>query len=60
MNLSVIGKACLLYANDQEDKLPPDLQTLVKEGNLLPTSLESKRKPMPEVKPRPAAAPQAR
>lgn len=45
MNLSAIGKACLLYANDQADKLPPDLQTLVKEGNLPPTLLESKRKP---------------
>jgi len=45
VNLSAVGKACLLYADDHEDKLPPDLQALVKEGNLSPTSLESKRKP---------------
>jgi beta-lactamase regulating signal transducer with metallopeptidase domain len=44
-NLSALGKACLLYANDHEDKLPPDLQTLVKEMNLSPNVLESKRQP---------------
>jgi prepilin-type processing-associated H-X9-DG protein len=44
-NLSGIGKACLIYANDHEDKLPPDLQTLVKEVELSPKALESKRKP---------------
>ncbi len=44
-NLSGIGKALLLYANDHDDKLPPDLQTLVKETNLAPAALESKRKP---------------
>ena len=44
-NLSGIGKTCLIYANDHDDKLPPDLQTLVKEVELSPKSLESKRKP---------------
>jgi prepilin-type processing-associated H-X9-DG protein len=44
-NLSVIGKACLLYANDHDDKMPPDLQTLAQEADLAPKTLESKRKP---------------
>jgi beta-lactamase regulating signal transducer with metallopeptidase domain len=44
-NLSAIGKACLLYATDHDDKLPPDLQTLVQEANLPPTSVESQHKP---------------
>jgi general secretion pathway protein G len=44
-NLSVIGKACLLYAVDHDDKMPPDLQTLAKETDLAPKVLESKRKP---------------
>jgi len=44
-NLSCIGKACLIYANDYDDKLPPDLQTLVTEAELSPMALESKRKP---------------
>jgi beta-lactamase regulating signal transducer with metallopeptidase domain len=45
VNLSAIFRACLLYSHGHEDKLPPDLQTLVREGNLSPTALESKRKP---------------
>ena len=44
-NLSSIGKACLIYANDYDDKLPPDLQTLVDKAELPPKCLESKRKP---------------
>ncbi len=44
-NLSGIGKAILIYANDHDDKLPPDLETLVKEVELSPQSLESKLKP---------------
>jgi hypothetical protein len=44
-NLSTLGKACLIYSNDHEDKLPPDLQTLLKEEGLTPEVLESKRKP---------------
>ncbi|MBN1359763.1 MAG: ankyrin repeat domain-containing protein [Sedimentisphaerales bacterium] len=44
-NLSGIGKACLIYANDHEDRLPPDLETLVREVQVSPKSLESKLKP---------------
>ncbi len=44
-NLSGIGKACLIYANDHQDELPPDLETLVEEVELSPKSLESMRKP---------------
>jgi len=44
-NLSGIGKACLIYANDHDDKLPPDLQALVTDAELSPKALESKLKP---------------
>ncbi len=44
-NLSGIGKACLIYANDHEDELPPDLEALVREVELSPKALESKLKP---------------
>jgi len=44
-NLSGIGKACLIYANDHDDKLPPNLEVLVDEVDLSPKSLESKRRP---------------
>jgi prepilin-type processing-associated H-X9-DG protein len=44
-NLSGIGKACLIYANDYDDKLPPDLQALVEKVELSPKYLESPRKP---------------
>jgi prepilin-type processing-associated H-X9-DG protein len=44
-NLSGIGKACLIYANDHDDKLPPNLEALVKDASLSPESLESKLKP---------------
>jgi prepilin-type processing-associated H-X9-DG protein len=44
-NLSGIGKACVIYAEDHDGKLPPDLETLVKEADLRPQSLESKLKP---------------
>jgi prepilin-type processing-associated H-X9-DG protein len=44
-NLSSIGKACLIYANDHDDKLPPDLQSLVDNAELPSKCLESKRKP---------------
>jgi len=43
--LAGLGKACSFYAIDHEDKLPPDLQTLVKEDLVSMRSLESKRKP---------------
>ncbi|MEN6575837.1 MAG: hypothetical protein ABFD90_05790 [Phycisphaerales bacterium] len=44
-NLSVIGKACLVYADEHDGKLPPDLQTLVAEVQLSAKCLESKLKP---------------
>ncbi|HNY77515.1 MAG: DUF3352 domain-containing protein [Sedimentisphaerales bacterium] len=44
-NLSSIGKACLIYANDHEDELPPNLEALVTEAELPAQCLESKRKP---------------
>jgi prepilin-type processing-associated H-X9-DG protein len=44
-NLSEIGKACWIYADDHDDKFPPDLETLIREVDLSPTTLESQRKP---------------
>ncbi len=44
-NLSGIGKACLIYANDHDDRFPPNLEALVQEVELSPKSLESKLKP---------------
>ena len=44
-NLSSVGKACLIYANDYDDKLPPNLQVLVDKGELPPKTLESPLKP---------------
>lgn len=44
-NLSSIGKACLIYANDHDDKLPPNLEALVGTAELSPKTLESKLKP---------------
>lgn len=44
-NLSGIGKALVVYANDYDGKYPPDLETLVKTADLSPKMLESKRKP---------------
>ena len=44
-NLSVIGKACLIYANDYEEKFPPNLQELVEKADLSSKCLESPRKP---------------
>jgi len=44
-NLSGIGKACLIYANDYDDKLPPNLEELIEKAELSPKSLESKSKP---------------
>ena len=45
-NLQGIGKACLIYANDYEDKFPPNLQELVEKVELSPRTLESPNKPM--------------
>ncbi|MHC4356267.1 MAG: hypothetical protein ACYS0H_26485, partial [Planctomycetota bacterium] len=44
-NLSAIGKASLIYANDYDDQFPPNLQGLVDKAELPPEMLESKRKP---------------
>jgi hypothetical protein len=44
-NLSSIGKACLIYANDHEDQFPPNLEVLVAESYLSSDQLESKLKP---------------
>ncbi len=43
-NLSAIGKACLIYANDHDEKLPPDLETLAAYADLPPKILTSPRK----------------
>ncbi|MHC4538349.1 MAG: ankyrin repeat domain-containing protein [Planctomycetota bacterium] len=44
-NLSAVGKALLIYANDHNDQFPPNLQELVGEAELSPKSLESPLKP---------------
>jgi prepilin-type processing-associated H-X9-DG protein len=44
-NLSAIGKAMLIYANDYDDRFPANLQELVEKEALPPKVLESKRKP---------------
>jgi len=44
-NLRTIGKACLIYANDYDDKFPPNLQDLAQKTDLSPETFESPRKP---------------
>jgi len=44
-NLSSIGKACLIYANDHDDKYPPNLEALIDAVELAPQTLVSDRKP---------------
>ncbi len=44
-NLSGMGKAILIYANDYDDKFPANLQELVEKQALSPETLKSKRKP---------------
>jgi len=44
-NLGAIVKACLIYANDYDDKFPPNLQELAKITDLSPETFESPRKP---------------
>jgi prepilin-type processing-associated H-X9-DG protein len=44
-NLAGIGKACLIYANDHDDKLPPNLEELIEKCDLSPKTLESPLKP---------------
>jgi len=45
-NLKQIGRACLIYANDHDDRLPPNLQELAKKTDLSPETLESPNKPV--------------
>jgi ABC-type uncharacterized transport system YnjBCD substrate-binding protein len=45
-NLQQIGRACLIYANDHDDRLPPNLQELAKKTDLSPETLESPNKPV--------------
>lgn len=40
-NLRLIGTACMIYANDHDDQLPPSLDTLVAEGAIPQRVLES-------------------
>lgn len=42
--LSGMGKACLIYANDNDDKLPPDLETLIELGYIDAKFLKSSRR----------------
>ncbi len=44
-NLSVIGKAMLIYANDNDDEFPPNLEESAKKMDIEQKTLESKRKP---------------
>jgi prepilin-type processing-associated H-X9-DG protein len=38
-NMSGIGKAILIYANDYNDQLPPDLETLISKAEMPPKGL---------------------
>lgn len=40
-NLKSVAIAAVIYANDHEGKYPPDLETLIKEADLDPKTLES-------------------
>jgi len=44
-NLSGIGKALLIYANDYDDQFPPNLQELVEKVDLSPKILDAPQKP---------------
>ncbi len=44
-NLSAIGKAMLIYANDYYDEFPPNLEELIEKCDLHPKYFESERKP---------------
>ena len=44
-NLKGIGTACMVYANDYEDKYPSNLEVLITECDVSPDSLVSPRKP---------------
>ena len=44
-NLSGIGKAMLIYANDYDDEFPPNLEELIEKCDLTEKVFENKRKP---------------
>jgi prepilin-type processing-associated H-X9-DG protein len=44
-NLKGIGTACMVYANDYDDKFPSTLEVLIEECDLSPETLVSPRKP---------------
>jgi prepilin-type processing-associated H-X9-DG protein len=44
-HLSTIGGSCLVYAQDHNQKYPPDLNSLIENANLPPETLKSPRKP---------------
>lgn len=44
-NLKVIGRACMVYAFDNTDTYPPNLEILIKEADLSPKTLVSPQKP---------------
>ncbi len=44
-NLSGLGKAMLIYANDYDDEFPPNLEELAEKMDLSPKMFENKRKP---------------
>jgi len=50
-NLSAIGKACLIYANDHNETYPANLQVLVEKADLPPMCLISKFKPKDSTEP---------
>ena len=50
-NLSAIGKACLIYANDHDEKYPDNLQELIEKADLSPKCLVSKFKPKGSTEP---------
>jgi prepilin-type processing-associated H-X9-DG protein len=42
-NLKGIGTCCKIYANENEDRYPPSLQTLIESGDISPRMLQSPR-----------------
>jgi prepilin-type processing-associated H-X9-DG protein len=44
-NLRGIGQSCHIYANDNEEWFPPDLQTLIDAGHLTPAELQCPSEP---------------
>ena len=46
-NLRGIGQSCHIYANDNDEWFPPDLQTLIDAGHLTPGELQCPSEPNP-------------